>query len=433
MNTAFRMPVSLPAATTLINPDVAPWAMFLEQIDRIEPHLGPLARWTETLRRPRRMLTVDVPVRLDDGRIAHFEGWRVHHNTSRGPAKGGVRYHPDASLAEVAALAGWMTLKNALVNLPFGGGKGAVRVDPAQLSPGELERLTRRYTSEIAVLLGPDKDIPAPDVNTNPQVMAWMMDTYSATVGHMTTGVVTGKPESLGGSLGRSEATGHGVFIVGARAAAKLGLAIEGAAVAVQGFGNVGGAAARFFHAAGARIVAVQDVQGTLISQAGIDPVALTAHLAKGGTFGEFAGAEFASREAFWRVRSDILVPAALENQITEEIAATVPTRLIVEGANGPTTPAADDVLADRGIVVVPDILANSGGVVVSYFEWVQDFSSFFWGLDEIDGRMRTILDHAFEATWAAHEETGLPLRSAAQLLACRRVLAAREQRGIYP
>lgn len=433
MNVPTRIRTASPASTLLTPLDTTPWTMFLEQVDRVEPHLGSLSRWVETLRRPKRILIVDVPIQLDDGRIAHFEGWRVHHNTSRGPAKGGVRYHPDANLAEVMALSAWMTVKNALVNLPFGGGKGAVRVDPALLSPIELERLTRRYTTEISVLLGPDKDIPAPDVNTNPQVMAWMMDTYSMTVGQMTTGVVTGKPISLGGSLGRADATGRGVFLVGARAAEKLGIAIEDARVAVQGFGNVGGASARFFHAAGARIVAIQDVAGTLICDSGIDPIALGRHLASGKPFADYPAAEFAPRDAFWQVRSDILIPAALENQITAEIARTLPTRLVVEGANGPTTPAADDILAERGIIVVPDVLANAGGVVVSYFEWVQDFSSFFWGANEIDQRLRAILDQAFEATWALHEGNGIDLRAAAYLLACQRVLAAREQRGLYP
>jgi len=433
MNVTTRIRPALPASTLLQPQDTTPWDMFLEQVERVEPHLGSLARWVETLRRPKRILTVDVPIQLDDGRIAHFEGWRVHHNTSRGPAKGGVRYHPDANLAEVMALSAWMTVKNALVNVPYGGGKGAVRVDPQYLSPTELERLTRRYTSEIAVLLGPDKDIPAPDVNTTPQVMAWMMDTYSMTVGQMTTGVVTGKPISLGGSLGRADATGRGVFLAGARAAEKLGIAIDGAAVAVQGFGNVGGASARFFHAAGARIVAIQDIAGTLICDRGIDPVALRRHLDRGEAFADFPGADFAPRDAFWSVTSDILVPAALENQISAEIARRLSTRLIVEGANGPTTPAADDVLAERGITVVPDVLANAGGVVVSYFEWVQDFSSFFWGEKEVDDRLRVILDQAFDATWELREEKKIDMRTAAYLLACRRVLAAREQRGLYP
>lgn len=415
--------------------DTAAWDIFLEQVARVEPHLGSLGRWVETLRHPRRMLTVDVPVEMDDGRIRHFEGFRVHHNVSRGPAKGGLRYHPDASLAEVMALSAWMTIKTALVNVPFGGGKGAVRVDPAGLSRRELERLTRRYTTEIALILGPDRDIPAPDVNTNAQVMAWMMDTYSLMAGSLTTGVVTGKPVALGGSLGRVEATGHGVFIVAERMAGRMGLDLKGAHVAVQGFGNVGGMAARYFAAAGARIVAVQDVSGTIAKGDGLDPAALQTHLSAGRPLvdAEGSGIERLPRDAFWDVPSDILVPAALENQIDDAVARRVSTRLVVEGANGPTTPAADDVFRARGIPVVPDVLANAGGVVVSYFEWVQDIASLFWNEPEVGRRMREILEAAFDATHALATERGLDLRTAAYVLACRRVLEARELRGLYP
>jgi glutamate dehydrogenase (NAD(P)+) len=417
----------------IANHDTAAWDMYLEQVARVEPHLGALSRWVDTLRRPRRILTVDVPIHMDDGRIAHFEGFRVHHNTSRGPAKGGVRFHPDATVAEVMALAAWMTVKTALVNVPFGGGKGAVRVDPARLSMAELERLTRRYTAEISLLIGPDRDIPAPDVNTNPQIMAWMMDTYSMTVGSLTTGVVTGKPVDLGGSLGRAGATGQGVYIVANRTAQKLGLLIEGARIAVQGFGNVGSSAARFLHEAGARIVAVQDVNGTVYREAGLDPMALTRHLRAGHGINEFPGVERISQDAFWDVESDILVPAALENQIDDRIAKRLRTRIIVEGANGPTTPAGDDIFKARNIAVVPDVLANAGGVIVSYFEWVQDIGSLFWDESEVGQRLARILEPAFDAVWTLHEERGIDLRTAAFVLACRRVLEARELRGLYP
>lgn len=413
--------------------DVSAWEMFLEQVARVEPHLGSLSRWAETLRHPRRILTVDVPIEMDDGRIVHFEGYRVHHNTSRGPAKGGVRFHQDATLAETMALSAWMTVKTALVNVPFGGGKGAVRVNPSLLSSAELERLTRRYTAEIASFIGPDRDIPAPDVNTNPQVMAWMMDTYAATVGSLMTGVVTGKPLEIGGSLGRAEATGRGVFIVARLAAARLGIDISGARVAVQGFGNVGGSTAHFFHEAGARIVAVQDVNGTVYSEDGIDPAKLRTHMAAGGAIGDFPGVEVLSRAAFWDVESDILVPAALENQIDAQNAPTIRTKLVVEGANGPTTPAADDIFRERGITVLPDVLANSGGVIVSYFEWVQDISAFFWDEAEIVSRLERIMSQAFDATWTLHEQRKTDMRTAAYVLACQRVLRARELRGLFP
>lgn len=417
----------------LIGGDTTAWDNFLEQCRRVEPHLGHLARWMETLRRPRRALTVDVPVRMDDGRIEHFEGFRVHHNTSRGPAKGGLRFHPEATLSEVTALSAWMTIKTALVNVPFGGGKGAVRVDPARLSRPELERLTRRYTAEIALMIGPDRDIPAPDVNTNAQVMAWMMDTYSTVAGTLSTGVVTGKPISLGGSLGREAATGQGVYLTTKLTLARLGRPLEGARIAIQGFGNVGGASARFLAQAGARIVAVQETDGTLCCEHGIDPLALAAHRDAGRPFRDFAGAEKLAREDFWDIPSDVLIPAALENQIDVDVANRLRTRLVVEAANGPTLPAAEDVLDDRGIVVVPDVLANAGGVVVSYFEWVQDIASLFWNEAEVHRRLAEVLEAAFDATWNLHAGRKIGLRTAAYVLACTRVLEARELRGLYP
>jgi len=411
----------------------SPWGTYLMQVDRVIPYLGHLARWAETLRRPKRSLIVDVPIRLDSGAVAHFEGYRVHHNLSRGPGKGGVRFHPEVTLSEVMALAAWMTIKNAVVQVPYGGAKGGIRVDPKKLSLAELERLTRRYTMEINVLLGPDRDIPAPDVNTNEQVMAWMMDTYSMNQGRTVTGVVTGKPLSLGGSLGRRDATGRGVFICAREAARRLGIPIEGARVAVQGFGNVGAAAARIFAEHGAKVVALQDESGALHREAGLDLAALAAHDAAAGGIAGFAGAAALSAEEFWRVPCEFLIPAAVENQITEANAGAIAAKVVVEGANGPTTPAADRILRERGVTVIPDVIANAGGVTVSYFEWVQDISSFFWSEAEINQRLDRIMVEAFNGIWEVAQARRLPLRTAAFVVGCNRVLEARALRGLYP
>jgi glutamate dehydrogenase (NAD(P)+) len=412
---------------------LGPWAVYLEQVERVAPHLGGLSRWIETLKRPKRSLIVDVPIQLDDGRVAHFEGYRVQHNTSRGPGKGGVRFHPDVTLSEVMALAAWMSVKNAAVNLPYGGAKGGVRVDPRALSRAELERLTRRYASEIAILIGPAKDIPAPDVNTDAQVMAWMMDTYSMHEGATVTGVVTGKPVALGGSLGRRDATGRGVFAVARAAAGRIGLELPGAGVAIQGLGNVGGVAAQLFAAAGCRVVAVQDQGGCVHRAAGLDVAALRAHAAAQGSVQGFPGGEAIARDAFWSVPCDILVPAALEQQIGAGNAAAIRARMVVEGANGPTTPEADDALRARGVLVVPDVIANAGGVTVSYFEWVQDFSSYFWTEAEIEARLERILIDAFDAVWDLAAERRVDLRTAAFIVGCTRILEARALRGLYP
>jgi len=412
---------------------VGPWAIFLEQIDRVTPHLDQYAGWVDTLRRPKRCLIVDVPIRMDDGTVHHFEGYRVQHNISRGPGKGGVRYHPDVTLSEVMALAGWMTIKNAAVNLPYGGAKGGVRVDPQALSPAELERMTRRYTSEIGIIIGPEHDIPAPDVNTNEKIMAWMMDTYSMNVGATTPGVVTGKPVSLGGSLGRRDATGRGCYIVAREAMARIGMRMAGARVAIQGYGNVGNAAARAFHDAGARIVAVQDAVGTIHAPGGLDPHALCRHLDGGGALADFPGAGKIPREDFWSVDCEVLLPAALENQITVANAGAIRARLLVEGANGPTAPQAEDVLLDKGVLVVPDVLANAGGVTVSYFEWVQNSASYFWTEADIHDRLDRALTEAFRAIWQVAEDKRIPLRTAAFVVACARVLEARALRGLYP
>ncbi|HWT39231.1 MAG TPA: Glu/Leu/Phe/Val dehydrogenase [Paraburkholderia sp.] len=413
--------------------DLGPWGNYLRQVDRVAPYLGSLSRWLETLKRPKRILVVDVPIELDNGTVAHFEGYRVQHNVSRGPGKGGVRYHQDVTLSEVMALSAWMSVKNAAVNVPYGGAKGGIRVDPRTLSRGELERVTRRYTSEIGIIIGPNTDIPAPDVNTNEQIMAWMMDTYSMNQGQTATGVVTGKPITLGGSLGRREATGRGVFVVGCEAARRIGMDIEGARIAVQGFGNVGGIAARLYQEAGAKVVAVQDHTGTLYKESGIDAAALLDHVAKHGGVGGYAEADTIANEDFWTVESDILIPAALENQITEKNAGKIRTKIIVEGANGPTTTAADDILHDKGILVIPDVVANAGGVTVSYFEWVQDFSSFFWTEEEINERLERVMREAFAAVWQVASEQKVSVRTAAFIVACKRILQARELRGLYP
>ncbi|WP_227817538.1 Glu/Leu/Phe/Val family dehydrogenase [Nitrogeniibacter aestuarii] len=417
-----------------LNPSAPePYASFIEQIERVRPYLGELERWIETLKHPKRTLIVDVPIVRDDGTIAHYEGYRVQHNLSRGPGKGGIRFHPAVTLNEVMALAGWMTVKNAAVGLPFGGAKGGIRVDPRAVTKDELHRITRRFTSEIGLIIGPDRDIPAPDVGTNAVTMAVMMDTFSMNRGGTATGVVTGKPVALGGSLGRHEATGRGVFITAREAARHQHIEVEGARVVVQGFGNVGGIAARLFHEAGARVIAAADHGATLHNEAGIDVPAALAHVAENGSLAGFPGATPIDIEDFWQLPCEFLVPAALEGQITEVRAPRVQTRIVVEGANGPTTPAADDILKDRGILVVPDVLANAGGVTVSYFEWVQDFSSFFWTEDEINDRLERIMVNAFGAIWRVSEEKQVSLRTAAFIIACHRVLEARAERGLYP
>ena len=426
-------PAAHPLPSYLQADQLGPWGNYLKQVDRVTPYLGHLARWVETLKRPKRILIVDVPIHMDDGSVSHFEGYRVQHNTSRGPGKGGVRFHQDVTLSEVMALSAWMSVKNAAVNVPYGGAKGGIRVDPRKLSIGELERVTRRYTSEIGIIIGPNKDIPAPDVNTNEQTMAWMMDTYSMNEGATATGVVTGKPVALGGSLGRREATGRGVFTVGVEACRLTGLELQGARIAVQGFGNVGGIAAKLFAEAGARIVAVQDHGGTVLREAGLDVPALLEHVRITGSVAGFAAAEALADEAFWRVPCDILIPAALESQITAANAGDITARMVIEGANGPTTPEADDILHDRNVLVVPDVIANAGGVTVSYFEWVQDFSSFFWTEDEINARLVRIMKEAFAAVWQVAQDNQVSLRTATFIVACKRILQARELRGLYP
>jgi glutamate dehydrogenase (NAD(P)+) len=422
----------MPLSFVSNDPD-SPWNTYLMQVDRVVPYLGHLSRWAETLKRPKRTLIVDIPIELDDGRIAHFEGFRSQHSLTRGPGKGGVRYHPDVTLDEVMALAAWMTVKNAAVNLPYGGAKGGIRVDPKTLSLKELEKLTRRYTSEIGIIIGPQQDIPAPDVNTNPQIMAWMMDTYSMNTGATATGVVTGKPIHLGGSLGRVKATGRGVFVTGREAARRAGLNLDGARVAVQGMGNVGSSAAELFGQAGSKVVAAQDHTGSIYNDNGFDLSLLIPHVRDTGGVGGFKGAEPMDNEAFWDVKCDVMIPAALEGQITAARANRLKASLVLEGANGPTSPAADDILAERGVVVVPDVICNAGGVTVSYFEWVQDFSSFFWTEDEINVRLDKIMIGALKKIWDTADKHRITLRTATFAVACERILQAREERGLYP
>ncbi|MCF9034820.1 Glu/Leu/Phe/Val family dehydrogenase [Acinetobacter nectaris] len=416
-----------------VNENTDAWQTYLAQIDRVAPYLGDLKNYIDTLKRPKRALIVDVPIVMDDGSIQHFEGYRVQHNLSRGPGKGGIRYHPDVDLNEVMALSAWMTIKTAVLNLPFGGAKGGVRVDPRKLSTRELERLTRRFTTEISPVIGPQQDIPAPDVGTNPNIMGWMMDTYSTQHGHTVTGVVTGKPVHLGGSLGRVRATGRGVFVTGLQAAKKIGLSIENSKVAVQGFGNVGNEAAYLFSQAGAKVVAVQDHTGTIFNADGFDVKALQNYVEEHHGVAGFENSQKIDNEAFWDVEMDIFIPAALEGQITVERAERLSAKMVLEGANGPTYPSADDALIRRGVTVVPDVICNAGGVTVSYFEWVQDMASYFWSEDEINERLDKLMIQAIEDVWKTSEEKSCSLRTAAYILACERILKARKERGIFP
>ena len=417
-----------------LNPnDLGPWGIYLEQVERVAPYLGKLGKWVETLKRPKRILTVDVPVELDNGTIAHFEGYRVQHNMARGPGKGGVRYHQDVTLSEVMALSAWMSVKCAAVNVPFGGAKGGIRIDPRKYSQKELERVTRRYITEIGMIIGPDKDIPAPDVNTNAQIMAWMVDTYAMNTGQLATGVVTGKPLSLGGSLGRVEATGRGVFTVGVEAARDAGIDLNGARVVVQGCGNVGGIAAKLFHEAGAKVIAMQDHSGTIYNASGLDvPALLGSYEPQQGIVSTKAG-DTLSAEEFWALECEILIPAALENQITVKNADSIRAKIVIEGANGPTTPEADDILNNKGIMVIPDVIANAGGVTVSYFEWAQNFSSYFWEEDLINDRLGRMMRDAYQSTATVAKQHNVTLRTAAFISACTRILEARELRGLYP
>ncbi len=388
----------------------------------------------QVLREVRREFTVNFPVRMDDGSIRVFTGYRVQHNLTRGPAKGGIRYHPQVSLDEVKALSMWMTWKCAVTNLPYGGAKGGVICDPTQLSAQELENLTRRYASEISILIGPESDIPAPDVNTNQQTMAWIMDTISMEKGYSVPATVTGKPLSIGGSEGRPAATGRGVMVVTLEACRRMGLDPARTTVAIQGFGNVGSVSAELLHGQGFKVVAVSDVFGGIHNPDGLDIPALLRHQRATGKVKGFAGAkEEISNAALLELPVQILIPAALENQFTMRNAARVQAKLVVEAANGPTTPEADDIFHQRGVVVVPDILANAGGVTVSYFEWVQDLQSFFWEESEINQRLTRIMEQAYRQVDELAQQHRTTLRMGAYCLAVKRVADATAVRGIYP
>jgi glutamate dehydrogenase (NAD(P)+) len=388
----------------------------------------------DVLRTTRRELTVHFPVSMDNGSIQVFTGYRVQHNLGRGPAKGGIRYHPDVSLDEVRALAMWMTWKCAVVRLPYGGAKGGVICEPKGMSQAELENLTRRFTTELAVLIGPDSDIPAPDVNTTPQTMAWIMDTYSMHAGYSIPSVVTGKPLDIGGSEGREEATGRGTVFTIEQAAREQGLDLAGATVAVQGYGNAGSVTARLLHRDyGCRIIAISDSRGGVHAASGIDPVAAMRYKAENGSLSDMPGTEPVSNEDLLELECGILVPAALESQITEENASRIRARIVAEAANGPTTPEADRILAGDGRMVIPDILANAGGVTVSYFEWVQDKQAFFWTEAEINERLRRIMTSSFQDVLRTAKSRRVDMRTGAYLLAVERVASATQVRGIYP
>ncbi len=416
-----------------MNKEESPYQMALRQFDEAVKYLKLKRGIVEYLRYPKRELTVNFPVKMDDGSVKIFTGYRVHHNIVLGPAKGGIRYHPDVTLDEVRALAMWMTWKCAVVGLPFGGGKGGVICNPKEMSDQELENLTRRYTTEISIMIGPEIDIPAPDVGTNAQVMAWLMDTYSMHKGYSVLPVVTGKPVSIGGSLGRAEATGRGVMIVAREACKHLDMPFEGATAVVQGYGNVGAVAAYLLHDAGCRVIGVSDSRGGVYNPKGLDPRDVLRHKKETKSVVGYPGADTITNEELLELPCDILVPAALEKQITEKNADKIKAKLIVEGANGPTTPDADKILRERGVFVVPDILANAGGVTVSYFEWVQGLQSFFWSEEEINCKLEKIMAKSFAEVWTVAQDKGIDMRTAALVRAIDRVAEAIYIRGIYP
>ena len=418
---------------TTLEHAINPWNVAREQFDRAAAYLDIQAGVREMLRNTKRELTVNFPVEMDDGSVRIFTGYRVHHNTVLGPSKGGIRYHTDVTMDEVRALAMWMTWKCATVGIPYGGAKGGVIVDPKTLSRRELERLTRRYASEISILMSPEGDIPAPDVNTNAQIMAWIMDTYSMHRGYSVPAVVTGKPLEIGGSLGRADATGRGVMVTTLEALQVMEIPVHDAEVVVQGFGNVGSASARLMHDAGARIIAVGDVFGAIYNRYGLDMPALVAHVQATGSVVGFPEAEPIDNAALLELECDVLIPAALEGQITRANADRIHARIIAEGANGPTTPDADDILRERGIFIIPDILCNAGGVTVSYFEWVQDLQQFFWNDDEIDKRLGQIMTRSFRDVLGVMRDKRVDMRTAAYIRAIDRVAKATLIRGIYP
>ena len=410
-----------------------PYHMAVQQFELAADKLNLSEDMREILRQPKRELTVNFPVRLDSGRIKTFTGYRVQHNVNRGPAKGGILYSPDVTLDEVKALAMWMAWKTAVVGIPYGGAKGGVICDPKTMSSAELERLTRRYATEISIIIGPRSDIPAPDVNTNSQIMAWIMDTYSMHEGFSSPAVVTGKPLSIGGSEGRNDATATGVLFVTRQAARRIGMPLQGAHVSIQGFGNAGSIAARLFHNEGCKIVAVSDTRGGIYNESGFDPSSVLRHKQEQGTVVGFRNAQTIGAQEVLEVPCDVLIPAATEGVITATNADRVLARIVAEAANGPTTPEADEILYKKNVVVIPDILANAGGVTVSYFEWVQDIQSFFWGVEEITQKLEVIMNRAFAAVAEKADLYACNMRLAANMLAISRVAEATQVRGIYP
>jgi glutamate dehydrogenase (NAD(P)+) len=421
-----------PALKPVEAENLNPYDFALLQFERAADHLGLDPGVRAVLSRPKRQLIVSIPVKMDDGSISVFQGYRVQHSIARGPSKGGIRYHPGVTLDEVKALAMWMTWKCAVVNIPFGGAKGGITVDPKKLSMGENERMTRRFTSEISILLGHDRDIPAPDVYTTPQTMAWIMDTFSMTKGYSTLGVVTGKPLAVGGSAGRNEATAEGCFVAIEEAAKRLTLPLKGATAAVQGFGNAGAAVARFLDEAGVRVVAVSDSGGAIYDKRGLEMDSVFAAKVKKGTVTGARG-ERVSNEEILELPVDILVPAALEGVITRRNAPRIKAQIIAEAANGPTTPDADDILRSKGAVVIPDILANAGGVTVSYFEWVQDLYSFFWEPDVVRNHLERTIRRAYEEVDDTARRHNTDLRTGALILGIGRVEEATRIRGLFP
>jgi glutamate dehydrogenase (NAD(P)+) len=411
----------------------APWRAILERLDAAADLIGLDPQIYRMLRTPKRILEVAVPVRMDDASIEVFQGWRVHHDTTRGPAKGGIRFHPAVDADEVSALAASMSLKCSVVDVPFGGAKGGVRCDPAQLSTRELERLTRRYAWEIMPLLGPDKDVPAPDVNTDGRAMAWFYDTVSMATGETAPGSVTGKPLSLGGTKGHASATSSGVFSVTRAAFSELGIPMDGGRAVVQGFGKVGAPLVRRLAAAGMRVVAISDVEGAVYNGGGLDPEAVAEHAIHAGTVRGFAGGEAITQTEMWQLPCELAVPAALENAIDERVAETIGAKVIVEAANCPTTTAADEILQQGDVVVVPDILANAGGVTASYFEWAQSRQPYAWGEELAAEQLRTRMEAAFSAVWTKANALGVSPRRAAFALGVERIADAIVARGLFP
>ena len=410
-----------------------PFEIAQEQLRKVAEIFNIDSNLIEVLKQCKKAVVVSVPVVMDNGQVESFEGYRVTHNIARGPSKGGIRYHPDVSLSEVKSLAMWMTWKCALMNIPFGGAKGGVICNPKTLSRGELQKMTRRYTTEIINEIGPEKDIPAPDVGTDASVMAWIFDTYSMNKGHSVLGVVTGKPLNVGGSLGRLEATARGAMYSIREAIRKRNLQWDGLRLVVQGFGNVGLYLSKFAYGEGAKVIAISDSQSGVYNPNGIDIEAAIAHKQETGALAGLRGTEPISNEDILLLECDVLAPCALEQVITADNAAKVKASIICEGANGPITPAADEILFDKGVLVLPDILANAGGVVVSYFEWVQGLQEYFWKEDEVNARLNDISTRAFNETWAVHESRGVNMRNAAYGLAVQRVAEATTTRGLYP